>query len=89
MKRALPFLLPLFIAGCAGSPPVEVSVAPIERPLLRDRIPKSALICLPEPTGAKVVTARDAADLIIDTRAAGRDCRSKLSAVRSIIENEK
>jgi hypothetical protein len=86
MKRAL---LPLFLlAGCAGSPPVDVSIAPIDRPLLRYRIPKSALACLPEPLGAKVVTARDAADLIIDTRAAGRDCRSKLSAVRSIIENE-
>ena len=86
MKRAL---LPLFLlAGCAGSPPVDVSIAPIDRPLLRYRIPMSALACLPEPLGAKVVTARDAADLIIDTRAAGRDCRSKLSAVRSIIENE-
>lgn len=89
MKRTLPFLLLTALAGCAGSPPVNVSVAPIERPMLRDRIPQSSLACLPEPTGAKVVTARDAADLIIDTRAAGRDCRNKLSAVRSIIENEK
>ena len=87
MKRAL--LLPFLLVGCAGSPPVNVSVAPIERQMLRDRIPKSALACMAEPTGAKVTTARDAASLIIDTRAAGRDCRGKLSTIRSIIESEK
>jgi PBP1b-binding outer membrane lipoprotein LpoB len=84
-------LFALLLAGCAQKfdESVYVGAPKVERaPALKDTIPKSVLTCAAEPIADGVKSNADAAEYIIDIRAAGRDCRRKLKAVRGLIESE-
>lgn len=81
--------LGLLLCGCEH-PDASVPLAPakIRRTMLRDVIPKSTFVCAAEPDGSNVETAIAGAEYIADLRAAGRDCRRKLKAVKTLIETE-
>lgn len=64
-------------AGCAGAQHLEALPCPVPRYELRS---------LAEPSAPKGHTDLEAARYLIDTRAAGADCRSKLQAVRETLE---
>ena len=87
MTRALALLLLLGLAGCNSVGGQIVIPAPmiIHDPSLAKAIPRALLACKDEPLGHLVTTNGDAANFILDLRAAGRDCRSKLNAVRAIV----
>lgn len=72
---ALALMLPC--AGCAGGERLESLPCPV---------PRYELECLAEPGAPEGHTDLEAAMYLIDTRAAGADCRSKLQAVRETLE---
>lgn len=80
------------LSGCqstAPPPPIILAAPPIKPQPLADRIPASTLQCAREPDSSKVVTVIEVARAIDTLRAAGRDCRRKLGAVKAIIEGER
>lgn len=66
----------LLCTACA-SPRVENLPCPVDR---------TELACLGEPGAPEGHTDLEAAMYLIDTRAAGADCRSKLQALRETLE---
>ncbi len=69
-------LMPL-CTGCAGAQRLEALPCPV---------PGYQLACLAQPAEPEGHTDLEAAMYLIDTRAAGADCRSKLQAVRETLE---
>jgi hypothetical protein len=65
----------LLCSGCV-SPRVESLPCPV---------PRDELACLMEPGTPEGHSDLEAAMYLIDTRAAGADCRSKLQAVRETL----
>lgn len=64
--------------GCANSPPsVQVE---------RITVPPALLQCDPEPQPGAVKSQRDVALYIIDLRAFGRSCESRLNEIRRLQE---
>lgn len=64
-------------AGCGSGQRLETQACPV---------PRSALECMAEPGAPEGRTDLEAALYVIDTRAAGADCRSKLQAVREALD---
>jgi hypothetical protein len=87
MIRLLALLLVL--SGCASTAPVQAPPIIIHEPKLADQLPKSLTQCLPEPYGGAVETNSDAEQYVISLRSAGRDCRAKLKAVKTIVYGER
>lgn len=70
------------LTGCGGDRLVpEVSVVPLQ-------VPPSLLSCAPPPAARPVDSQRDVALLIVDLAEAGADCRTKLAAVRRVVQPE-
>ena len=53
------------------------------------QVPPSLLTCADQPVAPAAQVQRDVALYIVDVAEAGADCRSKLSAVRRILEPSK
>lgn len=85
MRRALVtslFALALTLAACAGTPPVPVVIVP--------EVPPALLSCADEPpVPAGAYTQRDVAVFVLDLAQAGRGCRARLEAVKTILEKTK
>ena len=81
-------VLMLMLSGCATTAPIQAPPMVIHEPKLADRLPESITKCRSEPSGAAVETNGDARNYILNLRIAGRDCRSKLKAVHTIIYGE-
>ena len=77
-RRAAPVLaLTLLCTACAGrGPRLEALPCPV---------PGYELECLAQPAVPEGHSDLEAAMYLIDTRAAGADCRSKLQAVRETL----
>lgn len=71
--RALIILAAVLLSGCATT-----SVPPA--------VPPQLLACQPQPRAPLSGTQRDVGLYVIDLAAAGDDCRSKLGAVRLLLE---
>lgn len=73
------------LAGCSWRTPEPLIVERVvEVPL---EVPASLLTCSPEPRLAQAVrTQRDVALFIERLAAAGADCRTRLAAVRRLVE---
>ena len=87
MTRVLALLFVL--SGCASTAPVQAPPIVIHEPKLSQQLPKSLTECLPEPYGGAVETNGDAEQYVIALRSAGRDCRAKLKAVKTIVYGER
>lgn len=70
-------LMPLCMGCAAHSPRLEALPCPV---------PGYELECMVQPAEPEGHSDLEAAMYLIDTRAAGADCRSKLQAVREILE---
>lgn len=70
MKIILTIALAAVLAGCATTGPV----------------PQSLLTCAEQPVAPVAELQRDVALYIVDLAEAGADCRSKLGAMRRILE---
>ena len=55
---------------------------------LRDRIPASLLQCADRPVAGSLDRQSDVARWVVELDAAGEDCRSKVGAVKQIVETE-
>ena len=79
MLRKVTLLLALtpLCTGCARPPRVEMLPCPV---------PRDELTCLAEPAAPDGHTDLEAAMYLVDTRAAGADCRSRLQAVHETLE---
>ena len=87
MTRVLALLF--ILSGCASTAPVQAPPIVIHEPKLSQQLPKSLTQCLPEPYGGAVETNGDAEQYVIALRSAGRDCRVKLKAVKTIVYGER
>ena len=87
MTRVLALLFVL--SGCASTAPIQAPPIVIHEPKLSQQLPKSLTQCLPEPYGGAVETNGDAEQYVIALRSAGRDCRVKLKAVKTIVYGER
>lgn len=74
-------LLP--VVGCTTTKTVTVTEV-IER---RIEVPKSLLLCSPEPRAGTVwVSQKDVGRYLVRLAEAGEDCRLKLAAVKRLVE---
>ncbi len=87
MTRVLALLFVL--SGCASTAPVQAPPVIIHEPKLSQQLPKSLTQCADEPYGGTVETNGDAEQYVIALRSAGRDCRAKLKAVKTIVYGER
>ena len=72
------------LVGCASAPEPKVVTENVERKV---EVPRSLLTWSPEPVaGTEWVSQRDVARYMIDLAEAGEDCRTKLDAVRRLVE---
>lgn len=80
-------LIGFVLTGC-GSVPKEIVVEKVvERKI---EIPNSLLTCSSEPVAGSVwIRERDVAQYLVKLAAAGEDCRTKLMAVRRIVERDR
>jgi len=83
LKKMVPSLLcsAMFLCGCAQEPRLLV-----ESRLERATLPPSLLTCQDSPDPPQATTQRDVALFIIQLWEAGEDCRSKLAAVRAMVD---
>lgn len=80
---AVVMLIGFFLAGCQTTEP-QVITEIVER---RIEIPQSLLTCEREPVaGTAWLTQRDVGRYMIELAEAGEDCRTKLDAVRRLID---
>lgn len=70
------------LTGCAAPEPRVVIQSRVERL----SVPDALLACAPHPEPGVIVTQRDVAEYAVILADAGEDCRSKLAAVRAIVE---
>ena len=82
----------LALAGCQSTPKERIVPQIVER---RIEVPASLLTCKPEPRLSAALAAKlhamqdagkDVAIFINELALAGQDCRSKLAAVRRLVE---
>lgn len=75
------------LTGCQTPRTRDVVVPRIEE--RRIEIPDSLLSCMPEPIASRGwATQRDVALFMVRLAEAGEDCRTKLAAVRRLIESQ-
>lgn len=85
-------VIALFFGGCATAPTVSLSEIQTQQSIQAGKtsISPQNLTCRPEPRSpGGDATDRQAAAFVLDLAAAGRDCRSKLQAVRETIEGDR
>lgn len=74
----------IVMSGCQSVPKEIVVEKVVERKI---EIPNSLLTCSAEPVaGSTWIRERDVAQYLAKLAAAGEDCRTKLAAVRRIVE---
>lgn len=71
------------LTGCQSTKEIVVERV-VERKI---EIPNSLLTCSPEPVaGSTWIRERDVAQYLVKLAAAGEDCRTKLKAVRRLVQ---
>lgn len=74
----------IVMTGCQSVPKEIVVEKVVERKI---EIPNSLLTCSAEPVaGSTWLRERDVAQYLVKLAAAGEDCRTKLAAVRRLVE---
>lgn len=77
-------LAAFMLTGCQSTPKEIVVEKIVERKI---EIPNSLLTCSAEPVaGSTWIRERDVAQYLVKLAAAGDDCRTKLAAVKRIIQ---
>ena len=75
----VPAVAVLLLSGCTTTTRV------VETPL-SERIPTSLLGCRSAPVASSLDRQSDVARWVVDLDTAGQDCRSKLAAIRQIVD---
>ena len=73
----------MLLSGCAVPEPRLLVTRQMERPSL----PPTLLICQDSPDPPDALMQREVADFILQLWEAGEDCRTKLAAVRGLLED--
>ncbi len=81
----IPFAIAIILSGCQSVPKEIVVEKVVER---RVEIPNSLLTCSAEPVaGSTWIRERDVAQYLVKLAAAGEDCRTKLAAVKRLVQS--
>jgi len=81
----MPLAIAIILTGCQSVPKEIVVERVVERKI---EIPNSLLTCSAEPVaGSTWIRERDVAQYMVKLAAAGEDCRTKLAAVRRLVQS--
>lgn len=82
----IPFAVAISLSGCQSVPKEILVERVVERKI---EIPNSLLTCSPEPVaGSTWIRERDVALYLVKLAAAGEDCRTKLAAVKRLMQSQ-
>ncbi|KQQ72386.1 hypothetical protein ASF70_12695 [Rhizobium sp. Leaf321] len=83
VRILLPLIIVSALTGCQ-----TIKEVPVKRIVERKvEVPKSLLSCSAEPVAGSVwITQRDVARYLVQLAAAGEDCRTKLAAVKRLVD---